>query len=86
MQTKHLCVLIHIWAKCPSGGSSGSMLFCGSFLLFIFRVFLSVHCSFVVTCWERADLLALLNVMFIVFCPFPMWCPGSGVVHDYIDS
>ena len=37
------------------------------FLLFMFRfchVFLSVHCSLVVTCWERADLLALLYVMF----------------------
>ena len=40
--------------------------FCGLFLLVMFRVwraFLSVHCSLVVTCWERADLLALLSVM-----------------------
>ena len=39
----------------------------GSFLLFMFRVchaFLFVHCSLVVTCWERTDLLALLYVMF----------------------
>ena len=39
------------------------------FLLFMFRVrhaFLSVHCSLVVTCWERASLLALLYVIF--FC------------------
>ena len=28
------------------------------------HVLLSVHCSLVVTCWERADLLALLHVMF----------------------
>ena len=28
----------------------------------------SVPCSLVVTCWERADLLA---VMFVVFCHFP---------------
>ena len=36
--------------------------FYGSFLLIMFRVshaFVSVHCSLVVTCWERADLLAL---------------------------
>ena len=36
-------------------------------LLFKFRVchaFLSVHCSLVVTCGERANLLALLYVMF----------------------
>ena len=45
--------------------------FCGSFLLFMFRVchaFLSVHCSLAVTCWERADLLAFLYVMF--YCVF----------------
>ena len=54
-------------------------------LLFIFRVclvFLSVHCNLVVTCWERTDLLALLFVMFYRV----MWCPGSGVVLDCIDS
>ena len=41
--------------------------FCGSFLLFMFRVchaFLSVHCSIVVTCLERANLLVLLYVIF----------------------
>ena len=37
----------------------GRCFFCGSFLLFMFRVclaFWSVHCSLVVTCWERANL------------------------------
>ena len=37
------------------------------FLLFMFRVchvFLFFNCSLVVTCWERADLLALLYIMF----------------------
>ena len=41
--------------------------FCGPFLLFMFCVHyavLSVHCSLVATCWERAGLLALLYVMF----------------------
>ena len=28
----------------------------------------------------------LLLVMFIVFCYFPMWYPGSGVVLDCIVS
>ena len=40
--------------------------FWGSFLLFMFRAchaFLSVYCSLVVTCWEKAGLLALLYVM-----------------------
>ena len=31
---------------------------------------LSVPCSLVVTCWERADLLA---VVFVVFCHFPKY-------------
>ena len=56
--------------------------FCGSFLLFMFYVrlaILSVHCSLVITCWERPNLLALLCVVFLVFCHFPMWCTGSGV-------
>ena len=29
-----------------------------------YHVFLFVHCSLVVTCWEGADILALLYVMF----------------------
>ena len=49
--------------------------FCGSFLLFMFhvyQVFLNFHCSHVVTCWERTDLLALSYVMFYcVFVTFP---------------
>ena len=37
--------------------------------------------------WERADLLALLCMMFyLFFCHFHMICPGSGVVLDYIIS
>ena len=39
---------------------------------------LSVPCSFVIICWERAGLLALLCVMFsCVFVTFP--CGVSGV-------
>ena len=65
--------------------------FCGSFLLFMFDVVyhtvMSVPCSLVVTCWERADLLALLYVTYsCVFCHFPIWCPGLGVVFDCNDS
>ena len=38
----------------------------------ICHVFLSVHCSLVVTCWEMVKLLALLCVMFsCVFVTFP---------------
>ena len=68
-----------------------------SFLIFMFRVchaFLSGYCSLVVTCWERAGLLGgpalhptatVCDVLFL-FCHFPVWCPGSGVVLDCIDS
>ena len=45
---------------------------------------LSVSCSLVVICMERADLLALLRVVFS--CHFPLWCPRLGVVHECIDS
>ena len=48
--------------------------FSGSFLLFMFQVcyvFMYVHCSLVVTCWERVDLLALLYVM-MFYCLFDL--------------
>ena len=47
----------------------------------MFRVchaFLSVHCSPVVACWDRADLLALLYVLFYcVFVTFPCGVLGQ---------
>ena len=62
--------------------------FCGSFMLLMFRVchaiLLSLYCSLLVTCLERADLLALLYVVIIVFYHFPMGCPGSNVVLECI--
>ena len=47
--------------------------FCGSLLLVMLHVGLccagvSVSCSLMVTSWERADLMA---VVFVVFCHFP---------------
>ena len=36
-------------------------------MLRVCHTLLSVHFSLVVTCWERANLLALLSVIFIVF-------------------
>ena len=32
---------------------------------------MSVPCSLVVTCWNKADLLAVVYVVFFVFCHFP---------------
>ena len=65
--------------------------FCGSFLLFMFHVclyhtVLSGPCSLVITCWESADLLALLSVIFLVFLSFSRWCLGPDLVLYCIDS
>ena len=63
--------------------------FCGTLILFVLNVcnaVLSVPSSPVVTCWERADLLALVFDVFLCFCHFLIWCPGSGVVFDCSDS
>ena len=48
--------------------------------------FVFVHCCLVVTCWERADLLALVGDDYCIFCNFPMGYPWSGVVLDFIVS
>ena len=58
------------------------------------HAFLSVHCSIVVTCWDRADLLTLFYVMFYcVFVTFPcvylgqVWCVIVSIpdrcLHSY---
>ena len=48
--------------------------FCGSvvfFCLVFFHALPSVHCCLVVTCWERADLLALVEDVYCIFVTFP---------------
>ena len=63
--------------------SSIISIYCGSFLLFMFHVclcysVLSVPCSHMITCWRRADLLALLCIMFsCVFVTFLCGVPGQ---------
>ena len=53
------------------------------FLVFcVSNAFASVHCCILVTCWERAGLLALVGVVYCIFCFFPMWYPGPGTVLD----
>ena len=51
-----------------------------------FHAFLSVHCSLVVTYWERPYLLVFLCVMFYCVLSLSRVVPVSGVVLDYIDS
>ena len=48
-------------------------------LLRLFIAALRSHAGKGLTSW-------LLLLMFIVFCYFPMWYPGSGVVHGCIVS
>ena len=54
-------------------------------LVFAMSLCASVCVCFVVTCWERADLLALFGVS-SVSLSLSHWCPGSGVVLDCIIS
>ena len=58
-------------------------LFC---LVFTLSLCASVYMCFVVTCWERADLLALVCGVSTVSLSLSHWYPGSGVVLDCIDS
>ena len=44
------------------------MFFC---LVFAMPLYTSVYMCLVVTCWERADLLALLCVVLLLVCYFP---------------
>ena len=69
MQTKQLCLLIYIRRRCETSLSPPLILFLtipmrcffrGSFLCLSLPSVMSVYCSLVVTCWERADLLAAL--------------------------
>ena len=48
------------------------------YFCFVPYTVLSVPCSLVVTCWERADLLVFLNVMFsCIFVTFPCGVLGQ---------
>ena len=54
--------------------------FCESFVLFVSCVsntFASVHCCLVVTCRERADLLALVGDVYCTFVTFPYGILGQ---------
>ena len=58
-------------------------------MFFVFCVsyaYTSGHCCLVVTCCERADLMALVGDVYCIFCYFQMWFPRSGVVLHFIVS
>ena len=53
--------------------------------MFAVSLFASVYMCFVVTCWERADLLTLVCGVYCEFVTFPLVSLVS-VVLDSIDS
>ena len=58
-------------------------------LCFLYLVFLMLLSLFTAALWSPAGKGLTswpLSVMFIVFCYFPLWYPGSGVVLDCIVS
>ena len=67
------------------GGASFVDHFC--FLCFVFDM---LSCLFIAALWspvEKKLIFWLSSVWcFIVICRFPIWCLGSGVVLDCIDS
>ena len=48
------------------------------FLSCFSHAFASVHCCFVVTCWEGTDLLALDGDVYCIFVTFPCGILGQG--------
>ena len=47
------------------------------FVSCVSRVFASVHCCLVVTCWKRADLLALVGDVYCIFVTVPYGILGQ---------
>ena len=47
------------------------------FVSCVSHAFLSVHCCLVVTCWQKADLLALVCDVYCIFVTFPCGILGQ---------
>ena len=60
-----------------------SCYFCHVFVMLLCA---SVYCCLVVTCWERADLLALVCDVYLFVFLLTHRYPGSDEVLDCIDS
>ena len=80
-----VCLFVPVKIFVTDGGASFVDPFC--YLGFVFSM---LSCLFIAALWSPAGkgLTSNLSCMlfFLVFCHFPMWCPWSGVVLDYIDS
>ena len=57
---------------------------------YLYFLFVMLSCLFIAALWSPVEkgLTSWLSCMlsFIVFCHFPVWYPGAGVVLDCIDS
>ena len=67
------------------GGQAKTLGFCGSYVLAMLHVgvccaVVSVPCCLVVSCWERADLLA------VVFCHFPKYVLVHIRIKDVVGA
>ena len=62
----------------PCKGQTG-----GSFVFLCLVILMSVHCCLVGTCWEMADLLALVGDVYCIFVTLHV-VSWSGVVIDCI--
>ena len=53
-------------------------------------MFVMLSCLFIAALWSPSEkgLTSWLSCIryFLVFCHFPKWCPGEGVILDCIDS
>ena len=89
MQTKHLCVSIHICTKCEVGAvpsskniftdrSKAVILLWIIFVIYVCHADLSDQCSLVVTCWEKVNLLDLVYGALLCFS-LSLWCLWSSV-------
>ena len=84
-----ICVFVFLphgvmgrWLICECGISLSYPLFCGSFVFFVCLVVAMPLCAsdnmcLVVTCWERAALLALVCGVLLLVCHFPIGIMGQ---------
>ena len=47
------------------------------FVSSVSHAFVSIHCCLVVTCWEKAGLLASVSVVYCIFVTFPCGILGQ---------
>ena len=54
--------------------------------MFLCLVLIMLFRLFIAALWSPAEKGLASWLLLVMFCHFPMWYPGSGVVLDCIDS